>query len=97
MRLSLAAGLLLATSTFALAQSTNAPVGQDVPTVAKVRVDTDAQEAITFSDPGNATAKAFSAAMGISIGEATSRLRARRVSRALSPSSLLGIRTRSRA
>lgn len=76
MKLSSPAGLLLATSTMVLAQSTGTPVGQDVATIAKGRADTDVQEAITFSDPGNATAKGFAAAMGISIGEATSRLRA---------------------
>lgn len=51
-------------------------MGQDATNPAKGRVDTATQEAIEFSDPGNGTAKAFAAAAGVSIGEATSRLRA---------------------
>ena len=75
MKFAVAASLLLATSTLTSAQSDGNPVGQDVASPAKGRVDSDTQEAIEFSDPGNATAKAFAAVMGISIGEATSRQR----------------------
>lgn len=75
MNRSLVAGLVLAASPIAvIAQNSGTPAGQEA--TAKGRVDTDTQEAITFADPGNATAKAFAEAIGISVGEATSRLRA---------------------
>ena len=62
-------GLMLATSTLALGQV-------EPPTKPQIKIDGTTQEAIDFSDPGNTTAKALAASLGISVGEATSRLRA---------------------
>lgn len=58
-------------STTALAQG-DPPIGQDIQSKAS-QVDTGATP--EFSDPGNATAKAIAANLGISVGDATSRLR----------------------
>jgi hypothetical protein len=84
MRTFLAGGLLLIGTTLpvsVLAQQ-GTPVGQDkIP--ANVKVDDPAQVQVEFTDPGNQTAKAVAAASGISVGEATSRLRTQARSAAL--------------
>lgn len=73
--------------------------GKDVTAQPAARADVVGQGAIDFADPGNATAKALAAELGISVGEATSRLRSQaRLARVISdlerrsPDSFAGVK-----
>ena len=77
--------------------------GQDISARLASKPDSVGQQAITFADPGNGTAKALASELGISVGEATSRLRAQsRLARVMadlearSPGSFAGIKLEQR-